>query len=66
MQALQAKARELRIHLLMGSLIERDGDALHNTTLLLGPNGDVLGRYRKIHLFGYQSEERRLLQPGPT
>jgi predicted amidohydrolase len=63
-QALQAKARELRIHLLTGSFIERDGQALHNTTLLLDPNGDVLGRYRKIHLFGYQSEERRLLQPG--
>jgi predicted amidohydrolase len=62
--ALRAKARELRIHLLTGSFIERDGADLFNTALLLDPDGEILARYRKIHLFGYKSDERRLLRPG--
>ena len=32
--------------------------------LLLGPDGGILAQYRKIHLFGYQSEERILLKAG--
>ncbi len=63
-RALQAKARQLRTHLLIGSFVEREGTDLFNTTLLLGPAGEILGRYRKIHLFGYQSEEKRLLRRG--
>ncbi len=62
--AMRAKARERGCHLLMGSLVERDGRGLYNTTLLLGPEGRIVARYRKIHLFGYQSEERRLLKAG--
>jgi nitrilase len=34
-----------------GSIGERDGDALYNTSLLFGPDGAELARYRKIHLF---------------
>jgi predicted amidohydrolase len=62
--ALQAKARELRIHLLTGSFVERDGSDLFNTALLLDPDGEILARHRKVHLFGYKSEERRLLRRG--
>jgi nitrilase len=34
-----------------GSIGERDGDRLYNTSLLFGPDGTELARYRKIHLF---------------
>jgi nitrilase len=34
-----------------GSIGERDGDHLFNTTLVFGPDGRELARYRKIHLF---------------
>jgi deaminated glutathione amidase len=34
-----------------GSIIERAGDRLFNTSLLFGADGAELGRYRKIHLF---------------
>ena len=45
-------ARELRVHLLAGSLHERgEGDKVFNTSVLFGPDGDILARYRKIHLF---------------
>jgi predicted amidohydrolase len=62
--AFRQKACERRCHLVMGSLVERDGDALFNTTVLIGPDGAIVARYRKIHLFGYQSDEAKLLTPG--
>ena len=30
----------------------------------IDPEGKILARYRKIHLFGYQSEEKKLLTAG--
>lgn len=63
-QAFRSKARERRCHLFMGSFVEQRGDRRHNTSVLIGPDGNVLASYRKIHLFGYQSEEARRLTPG--
>lgn len=46
-------ARRRRITLLLGSLPERSPQRgkIHNTSVLLGPDGEVLAVYRKIHLF---------------
>ncbi|MFZ5476890.1 MAG: carbon-nitrogen hydrolase family protein [Myxococcota bacterium] len=45
-------AKSLRIHLLVGSVAEKlDAERCYNTSLLFGPGGDLLGLYRKIHLF---------------
>lgn len=62
--AFRQKAAERRCHILMGSLVERAVDGLFNTTVFIGPEGEIIARYRKIHLFGYQSDETRLLTPG--
>jgi predicted amidohydrolase len=64
MTALRHEARTLKTHLLTGSFVERRGKDLFNTTVLVSPEGKKLAVYRKIHLFGYQSEEKRLLTPG--
>jgi predicted amidohydrolase len=58
-------ARARRITIVGGSVLERDGDRLRNTTVVLGPDGALLGRYRKHHLFAYRSQEAALLTPGP-
>lgn len=57
-------ARELGAVVVAGSVLERDGDALHNTIPVLGQDGALLGTYRKSHLFGYGSREAELLTPG--
>ena len=46
-------ARELEVHLLLGSFNEESDDPqrCYNTSVLFGPGGDRLGAYRKIHLF---------------
>ncbi|MBM4290283.1 MAG: carbon-nitrogen hydrolase family protein [Deltaproteobacteria bacterium] len=54
-----ALAAELKVHLLLGSLAERrllpggavDPARCYNTSVLFGPDGAQLARYRKIHLF---------------
>jgi len=61
---LGAAARAAGAWLLAGSIIERDGDRLFNTSVLLDRAGEVRATYRKIHLFGYGSLERRLLTRG--
>jgi predicted amidohydrolase len=63
-QALAAKARTLGAYVFAGSFVERAGEHLFNTCLLLDARGELVARYRKMHLFGYQSDERRLLRPG--
>lgn len=48
-----ALAKELEIHLLLGSFNEVGPDSKHcyNTSVLFSPAGEILATYRKIHLF---------------
>ena len=48
---LQDTASRHGIFLHGGSIGERVGDTIFNTTLVFGPDGGELARYRKIHLF---------------
>jgi len=50
-------AAELGIWLVAGSIVERaQGDRLHNTSVLLSPDGERVAAYRKIHLFDVEVE----------
>jgi predicted amidohydrolase len=46
-----AASRHVTIH--VGSMLERSGDETKcfNTSVVIGPTGEVVARYRKIHLF---------------
>jgi len=44
------KAREYEMAI-CGSLYERDGNAVHNTAPIISQGGEIVGRYRKTHLF---------------
>src|SRR4030042_370869 len=63
-QRLSRKAKEHGFYLHGGSFVERDRDQLFNTSLLFNPNGKLIARYRKIHLFGYGSQESQILSRG--
>lgn len=52
------------VYLHTGSIVERDSGDLYNTSGLVSPTGELLDTYRKVHLFGYDSEEQSLLTPG--
>jgi predicted amidohydrolase len=51
-------ARELGIYLLAGSFLEEipASSKAYNTSLFFDPKGNLLGRYRKIHLFDVDIE----------
>lgn len=58
-----AHALSAWVHL--GSFIERTSEGtLHNTAVMLNPEGEIASIYRKIHVFGYESLEAQLLTPG--
>jgi len=44
-------AKELKVTLHSGSMVERVGNAHYNTTVVFNPEGKEIARYRKIHLF---------------
>jgi predicted amidohydrolase len=44
-------AREHGIHLIFGMPEKGEGEAIHDSAVLLGPGGDVDGVYRKVHLW---------------
>jgi predicted amidohydrolase len=62
--ALSEAAAAAGVYLAAGSMVERDGDKLCNTTLLYDRAGTLTASYRKIHLFGYGSKEQQILTPG--
>lgn len=62
--AMTDMAREVGAYLHTGSFILNEGGSYYNACYLLSPTGEVLGSYRKIHLFSYNSPERKLLSPG--
>lgn len=69
--AARSWARALGIHLLAGSISERagDGEKPFNASVLIGPDGDDLAVYRKIHMFdvdagGVSYRESAHEQPG--
>ena len=50
-EMLRGLARRHGITVHGGSMIENGGEKLFNTTLVFGPDGAEIARYRKIHLF---------------
>jgi deaminated glutathione amidase len=64
-------ARDLGVHLLAGSISERGdtGEKASNTSVLVGPGGEDLAVYRKIHMFdvdagGVSYRESEFERPG--
>jgi predicted amidohydrolase len=64
-------AADLGIHLLAGSISERgpEGEKAANTSVLIGPGGEDLAVYRKIHMFdvdagGVSYRESEFERPG--
>lgn len=63
MQAL-AKKRNVAIPT---SFFERDGHHYYNTLAMIGPDGNIMGRYRKSHIpDGPGYEEKYYFRPGNT
>jgi deaminated glutathione amidase len=68
--AIRESARAIATPVILGGFKRRDtDDSVHNTALVIGPRGEIAGRYDKIHLFdatigGQKFEASRIEQPG--
>jgi predicted amidohydrolase len=50
-EAFQEMARAHGVWLIPGSVFERVGDKIYNTAIVINPDGEVVGRYRKMFPF---------------
>lgn len=48
---LRETARKTGAYLIGGSIPERDGDKIYNTSLTFDPLGNLIAKHRKMHLF---------------
>lgn len=58
-------AKKYNTYVLCGSITVKEGDKLYNISRLLDRNGEVVGEYRKIHLFdSFGGQEHTYCTPG--
>ncbi|XP_054458755.1 omega-amidase NIT2 [Anoplopoma fimbria] len=71
-QLLSDTAKENQVYLVGGSIPEEDGGKLYNSCLVFGPDGELILKHRKIHLFDIdvpgkiRFQESETLSPGST
>ncbi|XP_056132173.1 omega-amidase NIT2 [Lampris incognitus] len=69
-QMLSKAAKENKVYLVGGSIPEEDGGKLYNTCPVFGPDGGLMLKHRKIHLFDIdvpgkiRFQESETLSPG--
>lgn len=51
LKKMKALAKEFGIYLVAGSVATRKEDCYYNTAITFDHNGDIIGKYNKIHLF---------------
>lgn len=53
-------SKEYKGVIIAGSLLEPNNNELpYNTSYIIGPNGEIISKYRKVHLFPLMNEERK-------
>jgi len=69
---LRRKAMEHNMYIVGGSIAENEDDKIYNTCMCIGPNGELLAKHRKVHLFdidvpgGIRFKESDTLTGGST
>ncbi|WP_374595256.1 carbon-nitrogen hydrolase family protein [Sphingosinicella sp.] len=59
-------AREYGVYVHGGSIGERDEDRFYNTTPVINPRGELVVRYRKIHMFDVMTPDGKSYQESAT
>lgn len=64
-------AREENIYLQCGSIPEKEKNSIYNSAYLINPNGKIIGKHRKMHMFDIDTDtmkfrESSILTPGNT
>jgi predicted amidohydrolase len=65
-QRLGAIARDRQMWVLGGSILESDDGRVFNTSVLFDRSGELVARYRKIHLFDVELPDQRPIRESDT
>ncbi len=58
-------AKKYNTNIIAGTVIEKSGDKLYNTSFIINRQGEIIDKYRKIHLFNYMGgTEGERITPG--
>lgn len=55
-------AKKNRIYLQCGSIPEKDENNIYNTAYMINPNGKIIGKYRKMHMFDINTENMKFTE----
>ncbi|CAD6239001.1 GSCOCG00008597001-RA-CDS [Cotesia congregata] len=56
--ALSKAAKDLKINIIAGTILERDNDALYNTCTVWNTEGHLIAKHRKVHLFDIDIKDK--------
>lgn len=65
-KAFSKMAAENQIYLIAGSIPEKDGDKLYNTSTIFNPKGELINQHRKLHLFDIDIPGKMTFQESKT
>lgn len=71
LERIQNKAVQHKIYIHLGSFLEKDDVHIYNTSVVYDPDGKMIAKYRKIHLFDVEApggivyQESKTITPGP-
>lgn len=51
LERIRKKAQHHKVYIHSGSFPESDGDKVYNTALVFNPDGELIAKYRKLHMF---------------
>ncbi|KAI9293289.1 carbon-nitrogen hydrolase [Neoconidiobolus thromboides FSU 785] len=55
-------AKQAKVYIIGGSIIEKIEDKLYNTCVIFGPNGNVIDKHQKIYLYGEKGVNTKYLE----
>ncbi len=62
---IQGLAKQYNTNIIAGTVIEKSGEKLYNTSFAIDRTGNIVAKYRKIHLFNYMGgTEGERITPG--
>ncbi|HML05560.1 MAG TPA: carbon-nitrogen hydrolase family protein [Methanobacterium sp.] len=62
LQSISKSATDNNVYIIAGSIPELENDKIYNSSFIFNNSGEIIGKYRKIHLFDIETPEIRFFE----